>query len=1154
MASLLHARERGRDGGFTTVDSLTASATRSVGKLDRLGSLQRRLAIATVFFSKESVPLQYVASEVTVAKRWNGEPFVLVVDRPPASTQWARRKNCVWHARAGLITAVLALAITAGASFAAASASSPEVQFNRDIRPILSDKCFQCHGPDAKKREADLRLDMRDVAVNSGAIVPHKPGASVLLQRVTSGDEDERMPPVSTKLERLTAEEVQTLRRWIEQGAEYENHWSFIPLRSVQVPDGSDRSPIDRLIKASLAKINVVQQPQADRHTLVRRLSFDLTGLPPSPAEVEASVGDGAPDAYERMVDRLLASQHYGERMAVDWLDTARYADSYGYQVDREREVWPWRDWVMQAFNANMPFDQFITWQLAGDLLPAATDEQILATAFNRLHQQESEGGSVEEEYRVEYVCDRVQTFATTFLGLTFECARCHDHKFDPITQREYYQCFSLFQNIDEAGLYSYFTQSVPTPTLQLPSATTKERLAQLEASVTEQTSHLPSLREARRDSFASWLADPSRKLGGPAKPDSVDTKFSAALAWGEVGRFEFDLLDKDKLANSIEPDKPAVLKGENKLVLGRNGQAIEFTGDDPVDLPLGNFARHEPFSVSLWLRTSDIKDRAVIFHRSRAWTDAGSRGYELLIEDGRLKWSLIHFWPGNAISIAACDPLPLNEWVHVTVISDGSSRAAGLRLFVNGRVANTAIVKDNLTKEITGGGGDNIALGERFRDRGFKSGLIDEFRVFSRELSELEALETFDAAAAQSLLTKPTPVLTDDERELLFDYYLAARDDQWKKRIEALRNSRGELAKCAEEVKEIMVMRELPHPKKAYVLFRGEYAERRDEVQGGTPAALPPLPPDAPRNRLGLARWLTDRGNPLTARVAVNRVWQSLFGRGLVPTAENFGSQGARPLYPELLDWLSLHLIDSGWNMKQLVKTIVMSQTYRQRSFADAKTMADDPDNERLARGPRLRLPAEMIRDNALAAAGLLKRQLGGPPVNPYEMSESFKPVEASEGDGVYRRSLYTNWRRTGPPPALVAFDAPRRAVCTAKRDRTDSPLQALILLNGVQFVEAARVLGESLHRDTKGNVPAMIEQGFERCLSRRPDGREVDILSRLYQEQLDHFTAHQSDAEKLLSIGKAPRDAMIPVSHAAAATVLSQTLLNHDECVVKR
>jgi len=525
-----------------------------------------------------------------------------------------------------------------------------------------------------------------------------------------------------------------------------------------------------------------------------------------------------------------------------------------------------------------------------------------------------------------------------------------------------------------------------------------------------------------------------------------------------------------------------------------------------------------------------------------------------LLIEDGRLKWSLIHFWPGNAISIAAREKLPVNAWTHVVVAYDGGSRAAGLRMFVNGRLAAVEVVKDNLSKEITGGGGDNIALGERFRDRGFKGGLVDDFRVFGRELTAIEALATHDETAAEAVLAKSPGELSKSERELLFDYYLATVDTEWTKQLVALHAARGEFMKFVDGIKEIMVMRELPRPKKAYVLFRGEYTQRRDEVQAGTPAALSPFPEGAPRNRLGLAMWLTDRRHPLTSRVTVNRVWQGLFGRGLVKTAEDFGSQGSRPMYPEALDALALSLIDSGWNMKQLVKSIVMSQTYRQRSLADAKTMADDPDNEWLARGPRFRLPAEMIRDNALAAAGLLKRQLGGPPVNPYEMSESFKPAAASGGDGVFRRSLYTNWRRTGPPPAMVAFDAPRRAVCIAKRERTDSPLQALILLNGVQYVEAARVLGESLHRDAKGELPAMIEQGFLRCLSRRPDAREIDIMTRLYGEQMEHYKSHAAEAEQLLKIGTHPRDATIPADRAAAATILAQALLNHDACVVKR
>lgn len=1049
--------------------------------------------------------------------------------------------------------------VWAVATFGAADDS---VSFNRDVRPILSDKCFHCHGPDTQNRQADLRLDDRQAAIDSGAIEAGKPDESELVRRILSTDDEERMPPASSKLERLTDAEIATLRRWIAQGAKYEPHWAFIAPRGGKQYDAA--SAIDSVVAAGLAKRQLAMQPQADRATLVRRLSFDLTGLPPTAAEVEAFLADDSPGAYEKLVDRLLASKHYGERMTVDWLDVARYADSYGFQVDRERDVWPWRDWVIDAFNRNLPFDQFITWQLAGDLLPGATDEQILATAFNRLHQQECEGGSVEEEYRVEYVCDRVQTFATAFLGLTFECSRCHDHKFDPITQREYYQLFAMFQNIDEAGLYSFFTHSVPTPTLVLNDANSKGELQKLAGEVDRLAKQTTEVRNSRRAAFDAWLAE--LRTASAAKSDgdplpSLD---------GDIARFRFETLKGTSLANDIDRKRPAKLRGQNRLVPGKSGQAIEFTGDDPVDLPLGNFDRHEPFSIALWLKTPDVKERAVVFHRSRAWTDAGSRGYELLIENGRLKWSLIHFWPGNAISIAAKEPLPLNEWVHVVVSSDGSSRAEGLTLSVNGSAAPAEIVRDNLTRTIQGGGGDEIALGERFRDRGFKQGAIDDFRVFARALSELEVEAAWRGTPLRELMMEKLAGSKDSAstgsgsseavssdaatREPLFDAYLAAVDPAWSEHLKMLQAARAKLNAAAEGSKEIMVMRELPQPKRAYVLFRGEYSERRDEVQPGTPAVLPPFPQDAPRNRLGLARWLTDRNHPLTARVTVNRVWQGLFGRGLVKTAEDFGSQGARPSYPEVLDALAAGFIESGWDMKRLLKTIVMSQTYRQRSLASEQTMADDPENEWLARGPRLRLPAEMIRDSALVAAGLLDRQFGGPPVNPYEMAESFKPNPPKGDNDVYRRSLYTNWRRTGPPPAMISFDAPRRAVCTAKRERTDSPLQALILLNGVQYVEAARVLGETLHLEAKGDLEKMIEQGCLRCLSRRPDARETEILTGLYREQLAHFESHPDEAKKLLAIGRRARNENVPLAEAAAATVLSQALLSHDGSIVKR
>ncbi|MEJ7591093.1 MAG: DUF1553 domain-containing protein [Planctomycetaceae bacterium] len=1024
------------------------------------------------------------------------------------------------------------------------STADDRVTFNRDVRPILSDKCFFCHGPDSAKREAELRLDVRDVAVAAGAIVPDKPDESEMLRRILSHDPEEQMPPASAKLAKLTQVEIETLRRWIEQGAEYEGHWAFLSLSkdALETHSSSDVSPrIDEVVEAGLSARGLKLQPEADRNTLIRRLSFDMTGLPPTPDEVNAFVADQSPDAMEKLVDRLLASTAYGEKMTVDWLDTARYADSFGFQVDRPWEMWPWRDWVIRAYNDNMPFDDFITWQLAGDLLPQAADEQILATAFNRLNQQESEGGSVEEEYRVEYVCDRVQTFSTTFLGLTFECARCHDHKFDPLTHKEYYQFFAMFQNIDEAGLYSYFTTSPPTPALTMRDASSHQKLTELSLAVANLEAAGEELRRSREPAFAAWLNSPDRSGKTP-------------LSMPELGRFQFETLDGDKLANSVAADKPALLKGENKLAPGRDGNAVEFTGDDAVDLPFGNFKREEPFTVSLWLKTPDGKDRAVVFHRSRAWTDAASRGYELLIENGRLKWSLIHFWPGNAASIAAKSLLPVNEWVHVVVSSDGSSRASGLTIRINGRTTDVEVVKDNLSREITGGGGDNIALGERFRDRGFKGGMVDDFRVFSRRLSDLEALAMFDEAAATSLVTLPAGQLDEIQRATLFDHFLMTTDDAWTQHLTALQSVRGALAQFHDGLKEIMVMRELPEPKKAYVLYRGEYTQRREEVFAGTPAVLSPFPKDAPKNRLGLAKWLTDPQHPLTARVTVNRVWQSLFGRGVVKTAEDFGSQGSRPLYPEALDSLALQLIESDWDTKRLVRSIVLSKTYRQRSMADDRTMADDPDNEWLAPGPRFRLPAEMIRDNALAAAGLLKRSIGGPPVNPYEMAEAFKPAAASSGDDVYRRSIYTNWRRTGPPPAMVAFDAPRRAVCAAKRERTDSPLQALILLNGIQYVEAARVLGESLHRDASGTVEAMIERGCLRCLSRRPDQRETEILTQLYHEQLEHFRSHPTDADELLKIGQFPHDTNITPIDAAAAAILAQALLNHDECVMKR
>ena len=825
------------------------------------------------------------------------------------------------------------------------------------------------------------------------------------------------------------------------------------------------------------------------KEKLIRRVTFDLTGLPPTLDEIDAFLADDSPQAFEKVVDRLLESDHYGPRMASDWLDIARYSDTYGYQVDRDRFVWPWRDWVIRAFNANMPYDQFVVEQLAGDLLPDATDDQILATTFNRLHPQKVEGGSTEEEFRVEYVADRTQTFATAFLGLTMECARCHDHKYDPISQKEYYQLFSFFNNIDESGLYSYFTNSVPTPTLPLTSDEQKQQLAELQARVDAIT------RQAIVTTFDL------------RSPDAV-------LKWLEVeGKPPIEVVDFSTVGG-----------GNTKTTDSRGNPAVQLSGDDAIGLKTGNFTRYQPFSVSLSLRVPDVKERAVVFHRSRAWTDAGSRGYQLLIEDGRLSASLVHFWPGNAISVKTRYHLPLNQWTDVAVVYDGSMRAAGLSIFVDGERAEVEVVKDHLTKNITGGGGNNIAIGARFRDRGLTGGRVSSFRVYDRQLSAFEVGNLHDPAVKQSLLdTAGKRRFSDEQRDLLHEHLLLNASDEFKAHHSRLKAAREQLCRAQDGLTEIMVMRELPNPKPAYILRRGLYSDRLDEVSADSPAVFPAMGPSLPKNRLGLARWLTSPEHPLTARVAVNHFWQVIFGQGIVQTPEDFGRQGAPPTHPELLDWLANDFVANGWNVQRLLKQMVMSRAYRQSTSASKQLLQRDPANELLARAPAYRLPAEMLRDNVLAVSGLLVDKIGGAPVRPYELAASFKASTPDKGEGLYRRSLYTYWKRTGPAPVMLALDAAKRDVCRVKRERTSSPLQALAMLNGPQFVEASRALSQRLiHEHGKDETDSIAIDMFRTLTSRTPSDAERAIITKLFNAQRAHFLDAPESAVKYLSHGE--------------------------------
>ena len=1027
-----------------------------------------------------------------------------------------------------------------------------KVDYNFQIRPLLADRCFVCHGPDENKRKAKLRLDVPAVAFAKRAIVPGKPEESAVLERITAADAEQRMPPAKTNL-RLSKDEIELIRRWIAEGAEYKPHWSLLPLPDrVEVPAITDTkwptNAIDHFVLTRLQREGLKPSPAASKEDWMRRVSFDLTGLPPTPAEVDAFLDDSSPRAFEKVVDRLLASSHFGERLAQEWLDVARYADSFGYQSDGDMNVWPWRDWVIEAFNQNLPFDQFITWQLAGDLLPNATRQQRLATAFCRLHRMTNEGGSIAEEFRNENVSDRVHTFGTAFLGLTLECTRCHDHKYDPLTMKDYYSLGAFFNSIDEWGTYDGSIYR-PTPTLLLPTPEQERTLADRAKEVAEREARLREVEKTREEAFRTWLAKTEHKPDIP----------------GLIGHYPLDQFgEKNHLENLTDAKNPGSTPPTNVLVPGKFGQALRLTGDDEVAFPKvgGGFDRGQTFSVSFWLQTPQTLRQGIIFHR-QSGTDTGFHGVQLSFDEGRLFFGHIRFWPGNAVVVRTRSPLPDREWVHVTAISDGTGKATGLRLFVNGKAVETEVVRDCLTKDIQAdipgltffSGGTGLIFGARLRSTGLKDCLLDDVRIFDRVLSDIEVSQLHDGHSLADALERKDEVL-------LRPYYFAAVDEETIKARAELQRARQQLFAAQTEVFEIMTMEELPEPRPAYILARGSYDAPKDKPVGrDTPAALPPFPKDAPRNRLGLARWLTDPHHPLTARVAVNRFWQMFFGRGIVATPDNFGTQGALPTHPELLDWLARDFIASGWDVKALCKKIVLSSTYRQRSAAPAELRERDPDNRLLAHGPSRRLTAEMLRDAALAAGGLLVEKIGGPPAKPYQPPGMWKGMNAflpayvaDKGEGLYRRSLYTFWRRTSPPPNMLAFDAPTREVCVVHRQATSTPLQPLVLLNDPQFVEAARGLAERLLREGGATRQEKLTYAFRLAATRRPTERELRLLDELYQEQLELFRKDPAGAQKFLKSGEHPVPSGIDPIELAATTATAGAVLNLDAAVTTR
>ena len=1033
-------------------------------------------------------------------------------------------------------------------------ASLPEtVDFNYHVRPILSDRCFKCHGPDENARETELRLDIEEGAFGrltessrNRAIVSGSLRRSELAHRIASDDADYMMPPPDANLP-LSDYEIALLRKWIDQGAEWKEHWAFITPEKSAEPDvaNSDwpENPIDNFVLSRLEREGIEPAPEADKERLLRRVSFDLTGLPPSVEEIDAFLADDSPGAYEKVVDRLLGSAAYAERMAVDWMDVSRYADSHGYHADGYRMMWPWRDWVIEAFDDNMPYDEFITLQLAGDLLPNATPEQRLATAFNRNHQMTAEGGIVDEEYRLEYVADRTNTTARAFMGLTMECARCHDHKFDPVTQKEYFQMSAFFNNVNEVGMTADDGNAGPMMMLYEGDA---------EAQIDIVRDSMLAIREKiERRKNVVFSAEFNESTIPP-----VD------LTKGLVDHYTLEKLDSTSTPNAVRGREAAGISGDLELIDGPVGKAVKFDYDfDYLELKqAGLFERYEPFTMSLWVRPEKTEVYAELLgnagQKNSYW-----RGHEVFLDSlNRVNVRLIHALPHNQLHVFAQGSVPLNEWSHLTITYDGSSSADGVSVFVDGEAQDMEAVFDNLYKSMVPVNYKYelderpMRVGKSYRafggEDGIFAGAIDDIRLYDRRLSSLEAAALSENAGISADSYK--------KEHRLF------QDAAYLELIQQLRALREREHQLIEPIEEIMVMEEMSTPRKTHVLDRGVYDQPMEEVEPGTPGIVLAYAEDLPQNRLGLAQWLVDPANPLTARVAVNRFWQQHFGKGLVSTPADLGYQGRLPTHPALLDWMAATFVESGWDVKNMHRLIVTSATYRQSSRIRPELEEIDPENELLARGTSRRLTAEMIRDNALAASGLLVRTVGGPSAKPYQPEglwiekNTFSPAlltyEPDEGDGLYRRSLYTFVKRTSPPPSMLAFDATDRSVCIVERQSTSTPMQSLILLNDPQYVEASRVLAERMQQEGSGDLQAQLEYGFRALTSRRPTPKEIGVFEQVFEDEYARFTDSPAEALALLTVGDRPRDESFDPAITAALTIAANTMMNVDEAYMRR
>ena len=1038
-----------------------------------------------------------------------------------------------------------------------------KIVFNRDVRPILSENCFACHGPDANKRKASLRLDTKEglfekTPKRGPAVVPDQLKESEMWSRVTATNLDDRMPPEESR-KQLKPEQIETLRKWILAGAPWQGHWAFIKPERPIVPGKFKvsssrfkvRNPIDAFVLAKLESNGLKPNPEADKRTLVRRVYLDLTGLPPKPEDVNAFLNDKSPDAYLKLVKRLLNSPAYGEHRARYWLDAARYADTHGYHFDNYREMWPYRDWVIKAFNSNMPFDRFTLLQLAGDLLSPEDLDALIATGFQRCSMTTNEGGTIDDENLANYANDRVSTFGWVYLGMTMNCSACHDHKFDPLTQKDFYSMAAFFRNTTQPPKDGNSKDSMPNILVPQTEADAR-RWKALPAEIASAKNAVEERRKAAQPDFDGWVKTataeefakdvPTNRLlvhftmnegtnnviGGLVNGTNATLMASGPIDWKGGGRFG---------------PAPKLKKGTNFIV-----------GD------VANFERTNKFSYGCWVRMSAPGEFGPLIARMDETN--GYRGWDLSQTGKKFSVHLVGKWSDDGLKVETKnDVIKPGVFQHVFVTYDGSSKAKGVKIYVDGIEAATKADKDQLKSSIRTE--LPLRIGMRSKDQQLADGRIQDVRIYERALSAKEVAAVANIAPLQYTLNIPAEKRTKEQNAAVFETWLTTRDSDYVSRAKKLGALDDEEKAIKDRNPVTLIQQEKTNSMPmAYVLFRGQYDKQKDKVIGNTPAVLHEFPKNSPTNRLGLARWVMSRENPLTARVTVNRFWQEIFGVGLVKTAEDFGTQGEPPVNQELLDWLAVEFQESGWDVKHIFELIVTSSAYRQSAEVTPEKLEKDPANRFISRGPRFRMDAEMVRDYALAASGLLVEKIGGAPVKPYQpdglweavaMPESnTKKYERGKGEALYRRSIYTFWKRAAPPGLMDIFNAPSREVCAVRRERTNTPLQALATLNAVQFMEAARHLAELTLADAKKDDEAL-QFIAERVLARALTPKELKIVQATLKDGRTFYAADEEAAKKLVAIGESKPSDKVPPSQLAAMTMVANELLNLDEALNK-